>query len=86
VRFGLLFSIRIPFEEILQLRHEPTPAATPVPRNSAPGVFLKFRRPLTAEKMLGFTKQLTAIALSPDDPEDFEAALLRAVPDINHLP
>ena len=45
-------------------------------------VGIKILRPTLAL----FAGQMTAIALSPDDPQAIEAALLRAVPNINYLP
>jgi hypothetical protein len=86
IRFGLLFSLRLPLQEIRAVSRQPLAGATPVPRNSTPSIFLSFRHPLTAEKMLGFTTQMPAIGLSPDDTDAFEKALLAAVPNVDHLP
>lgn len=68
VRFGLLFSLRIPKDCIRAVQREPMAGALRVPRNSEPNIYLEFTQPLDAERMLGFRKQITAIGLSVDGP------------------
>lgn len=75
VCFGLLFTLRIPRNVIRAVGRVPLPDATVVPRNAQACVFIGFTRPLEARRMLGFTKQLTAIGLHPDDVAAFELAL-----------
>ncbi|MDE3194812.1 MAG: hypothetical protein KGN84_00590 [Acidobacteriota bacterium] len=66
VRFGLLFSLRIPKDCIESIQREPVENAATVRRNSVPNLYIAFTRPLEAERMLGFTKQVSAIAIQPD--------------------
>jgi hypothetical protein len=68
VRFGLAFSLRIPKDSIETLQREPIADAMRIPRNSVPNVYIRFKKPLAAERMLGFTKQVNAIALCVDGP------------------
>jgi hypothetical protein len=66
VRFGLLFTLRIPKDCVKVVQREAVAGAIPIPRNAAPNVYLEFTRPLEAERMLGFTRQVTAIGLCVD--------------------
>ena len=68
VRFGLVFSLRIPKDCIETMQREPINGALRVPRNGTPNVYFEFTRPLEAERMLGFRKQVTAIGLTVDGP------------------
>ena len=77
VRFGLLFRLLIPAHLIDGV--EPGCAAPSgtriVPKAASPVVCIRFRQPLTAELPVGFTRQMDAIGLSPDDDRGFLAAL-----------
>ena len=75
VRFGLLFSLRVPVECIRAVRREPVPGAVILPRKTPPALYIEFTRPLEAEKMFGFTKRVVAIGLSADDEPGLEDAL-----------
>ena len=66
VRFGLLFSLRIPRDSIRLMQREPLEGATPVRRNAVPNLYISFTRPLEAERALGFTRQVSAIAIQLD--------------------
>lgn len=66
VRFGILFSLRIPRDSIYLIQREPIEGATPIRRNVVPNLYLSFKRPLEAERALGFTKQVSAIAIQLD--------------------
>jgi len=68
VRFGLLFSLRIPKDCVATVQREPIAGAVRVARNAAPNLYLGFTRPLEAERMFGFTKRVGAVALCLDDP------------------
>jgi hypothetical protein len=68
VRFGLAFSLRIPKDCIETVQREPIADAMRVPRNSVPNVYIRFKQPLDAERMLGFKKSVSAIALCVDGP------------------
>jgi hypothetical protein len=68
VRFGTAFSLRIPKECIESVQREPIADAMRVSRNGAPNVYIRFKQPLEAERMLGFKKFVSAIALSVDGP------------------
>ncbi len=68
VRFGLVFSLRIPKDCIETVQREPIPDAVRVPRNGSPNVYIRFKHPLEAERILGFKKPVSAIALSVDGP------------------
>jgi len=75
VRFGLLFSLRIPAECIRAIRRETLPGALAIPRKTSPARYIELTRPLEAHWMFGFTKQLSAVGLSADDEPGFEDAL-----------
>ena len=68
VRFGLVFSLRIPKDCIKTVRREPIDGALRVPRNGTPSIYFEFTQPLEAERILGFRKQVTAIGLAVDAP------------------
>jgi hypothetical protein len=68
VRFGLAFSLRIPKDCIETVQRTPIADAMRVPRNSAPNVYIRFKQPLEAERLLGFKKSVNAIALCVDGP------------------
>lgn len=70
IRFGLLFSLRVPFTSLRTVSREPISGAMDaliIPRNSEPAFYLEFTEPLAAERMLGFTKRISAIGLGADD-------------------
>jgi hypothetical protein len=75
VRFGLLFSLRIPLSAIRSITRSPIANAMPVPRRTPPTLFLEFARPLEVRKMFGFTRQITAIGISADDDHALERAI-----------
>jgi hypothetical protein len=75
VRFGLLFSLRIPVECIRAIRRKALPGALVIPRKTSPALCIEFTRPLEAQWMFGLTTQLSAIGLSADDGPGFEDAL-----------
>ena len=68
VRFGLAFSMRIPKDCIETVQSEPIADAMRVPRNSAPNVYIRFKRPLEAERFFGLKRSVSAIALCVDGP------------------
>ena len=67
VRFGLVFSLRIPFSALRRVTREPIPGALVLPRNSTPNLYLEFEQPLEAERLLGITQRVTALGLCADD-------------------
>ena len=77
VRYGLLFRLRIPAGSIQSIdAGSDLPAGTRViPKDAPPSVCIRFKQPLDAEIMFGFTKRLTAIGLSADDAAGFADAL-----------
>ncbi|MGD1069184.1 MAG: hypothetical protein ABSB15_03505 [Bryobacteraceae bacterium] len=76
VRYGLLFSLRIPVDSIGAMGREALPGAVAVPGKTSPTLYISFNRPLEAEKMFGFTKRFNAIGLSADDAQGLEDAAL----------
>jgi hypothetical protein len=74
IRFGLLFRLRIPRDEIASIRGA-EPGDTVVPRRSEPNVCLQLRRRMKAEGALGMTRQVDRIALAADEPAEFQRAL-----------
>ena len=80
VRFGLLFSLRIPRDAIRLIQREPIEGATPIRRSAVPNLYISFTRPLEAERALGFTRLLSAIAIQldgqslPENPPDCDPA------------
>jgi len=79
VRYGLLFSVRIPLSSIRALGSDPVPGAFILPRNTTPTLFLDFHEPLEAEKIFGFTKQIHSLGLSPDDAPALRDAIQTAI-------
>ena len=67
VRFGLLFSLRIPFTSVRGISPEPVPGAQILPRNTEPAFYLEFTEPLEARMLPGLTKRIASIGLSADD-------------------
>ena len=67
VRFGLVFSLRIPKDCIKTVRREPIDGALRVPRNGTPSIYFEFTQPLEAERMLGFRRKVRIIGLCIDD-------------------
>ena len=68
----------VPAEKILSV--EPGAAAPEntriVPRGTPPSVYIRFTEPLEAELLAGFTRRLTAIALSTDNDSAFRGAAI----------
>lgn len=76
IRYGLLFSLRIPLGSIGRISNKATAGAVIIPSKMPPALYLEFNRPLEAERLFGFTKTLNAIGLSADDPQGLEDAAL----------
>lgn len=71
VRFGLLFRLFIPLDQIAAiLPGSDAPAgARVVPRGAVPALYLRFTHALQAELLLGVKRSLPGIALAPDQAE-----------------
>ena len=82
VRFGLLFSLRIPVEKVRAISRTPVSGAVMVPRNTTGTLFLEFTEPLEAHKLSGFTSRISVLALSADEDQAFEAGLREVVPAV----
>ena len=68
VRFGLLFSLRIPRECVRTLQREPIADAVLVPRSATPNLYLEFTHPLDADGLFGFTRRVGALGVCIDGP------------------
>ncbi len=86
LRFGLLFSLWVPVESIRSISATPVPGAVPVPRNTSGNLFIEFTEPLEAEKMLGFTTRISAVAIRADDAQSFRDTLLELMPENTSRP
>jgi len=78
LRYGLLFRLRIPREMIRIVRRaKPGDAtsATVVPRKDEPNLYIELVSSMQAEKLFGFRKGVSRIAVRADDPLAFERAL-----------
>jgi hypothetical protein len=75
IKFGLLFRLRVPRESIAAVHIGPADGATVIPRRSTPNVCIEFVSVLDAEGPLGLRRPVRQLALSADDPADFEKAL-----------
>lgn len=81
IRAGLRYNFSIPIEAIdsvVRTRPETGPDVS-VTLLSGPTHWIVFNRVITAEGMFGFTKEIRAVGLTPDDPEGFEQAMDPAV-------
>ena len=86
LRFGLLFSLWVPVESIRSISATPVPGAVPVPRNTSGNLFIEFTEPLEAEKMLGFTTRIFAVAIRADDAQSFRDTLRELMPENTSRP
>ncbi len=67
LRFGLIFTLVIPLDQIAGAGTEPVADALVLPRNTEPQFYLTFRAPLRAERMFGMSKTVRAVGLSTDE-------------------
>jgi hypothetical protein len=77
IRFGLLFSLRIPAGAIASVGSRVQAGMRPVPRGSEPNVCIEFTGPLEVRRILGIRGRMSSVALAADEPEALAAALQR---------
>ena len=77
IRFGLLFSLRIPARSIASVSSEIAPAALVIPRRATPSVCVELTEPLLAERIFGMHRMVNSIAVAADEPAMLLASLSR---------
>lgn len=77
VRYGLLFRLRIPRENIAAIRPATAgdaASATVIPRRSEPSLCIDLIQPMEAESLFGLRRCVRCLALAPDDATGFRDA------------
>ena len=78
VRYGLLFRLRIPRENLAAVRRAEAgdaASATVVPRRSEPPLCIDLIQPMEAESLFGLRRRVQRIGLALDDAAGFRSAL-----------